>query len=168
MKKRTLLYGLLLLAILIKTALSLLDSQDTAKLSDTQYAPEMNLTHIFEGEINRKGKPVGFHSRPFGVDPQNARVIKIIGKPNRHGVYTARVDIFDPHAKQWKEKFSSFFPDSMDAAKVRSVIGQAYANRRANKKQPWQGPSGHGFDVQGYLEKSGRINTAYPIYKKDQ
>ena len=168
MKKRTLLYGLLLIAILIKTVLSLLDSQDPAKLPDTQYASEINLIHIFEGEINRSGKPVGFHSRPFGVDPPNARVVKMMGKPNREGVYTARVEIFDPQTKQWKDKFSSFFPDKMDGAMVQRAIGHAYAKRHANKKQPWQGPSGHGFDVQGYVDQKGRINTAFPVYKKDQ
>jgi len=154
MKKRTLLYGLLLLAILIKTFLSLLDSQGPAKLTNIQNGPEINLIHIFEGEINRSGKPVGFHARPFGVDPQNARVVKVLGRPNRRGVYTARVEILDPRNDHWKEKFSSFFPDKMDAAAVQKAIGYAYTNRRANKKQPWQGPSGHGFDVQGYLDKN--------------
>lgn len=168
MKKRTLLYGLLLIAILIKTALSLLDSQEPAKLPDTQFGPDINLTHIFDGEINRRGKPVGFHARPFGVDPQNARVVKVMGRPNRQGVYTARVEIFDRQTNLWKEKFSSFFPDNMDEVKVRSAIGHAYSNRHANKKQPWQGPSGHGFEVQGYLDRDGRINTAFPIYKKNQ
>ncbi len=168
MKKRTLLYGLLLVAIIIKTVLSLMDSQESSNLPTLSSGPVINATHIFEGEINRSGKPVGFHARPFGVDPQNARVVKVMGRPNRQGVYTARVEIFDPQANQWKEKFSSFFPDKMDGAKVRGAIGNAYSNRRANKKQPWQGPSGHGFDVQGYLDRDGRINTAFPIYKKNQ
>lgn len=167
MKKRTLLYGLLLIAIIIKTVLSLMDSQESSNLPTLSSGPEINATHIFEGEINRSGKPVGFHSRPFGTDPQNARVEKVLGKPNRKGVYTARVEILDPQTNQWKEKFSSFFPDKMDEVKVRNAIGHAYVNRHANKKQPWQGPSGHGFEVQGYVDQKGRINTAYPIYKKN-
>ena len=40
---------------------------DDAVLSNTQ--PKINLTHIFEGEINKNNKPVGFHSRPGGKDP---------------------------------------------------------------------------------------------------
>ncbi len=52
--------------------------------SDTD--PQINLWHVFEGEINRKGKPVGFHSRPGGQDPANARVVSVKSKPNRAGV----------------------------------------------------------------------------------
>ncbi len=29
-------------------------------------SPPINLTHIFEGEINKRGKPVGYHARPGG------------------------------------------------------------------------------------------------------
>ena len=51
-----------------------------AKWSKT--SPAINLHHVFEGEINRKGRPVGFHSRPGGVDPSTARVVRIRDKPN--------------------------------------------------------------------------------------
>ena len=39
--------------------------------------PEINLTHIFFGEINRSGKPVGYHSRPGGSErcPQSVKAI---------------------------------------------------------------------------------------------
>ena len=41
----------------------------------TGTSPPINETHLFEGEINRRGQPVGFHSRPGGKDPENAREI---------------------------------------------------------------------------------------------
>ncbi|HEY4596429.1 MAG TPA: hypothetical protein VIJ02_08525, partial [Thermoanaerobaculia bacterium] len=41
-------------------------------------SPPVNVTHIFEGEINKRGKPTGFHSRPGGKDPANARVARIV------------------------------------------------------------------------------------------
>ncbi len=124
--------------------------------------PEINLPHIFEGEINRSGKPVGFHSRPGGQDPANARIKSIRSKPNSAGVYTANIEIRD--GNQWKNKFSSFFPDSLSRDEVIDVILHAYSNSKAPNKQPWSGPSGMGFQVQGYTTSRGGINTAFPVY----
>ena len=134
-----------------------------AKWSST--SPEMNLHHIFEGEINRKGKPVGFHSRPSGLDPDSAKIVRVRDKPNSVGVYTATIAIRD--GGQWKEKFSSFFPDNMSSDQVMDAIIHAYNNSSNKKKQPWQGPSGHGFTIQGYTTSRGGINTAFPVYRKN-
>lgn len=130
------------------------------KWSDTQ--PEINLPHIFDGEINRSGKPVGFHSRPGGQDPATARIKSIQSKPNSAGVYTATIEIRD--GNQWKNKFSSFFPDSLSRQEVVEVILHAYHNSKSPQKQPWSGPSGMGFQVQGYTTSRGGINTAFPVY----
>jgi len=128
-------------------------------------SPEINLHHIFEGEINRKGKPVGYHSRPGGVDPASAKIVRIQDKPNSAGIYTATIAIRD--GNQWKEKFSSFFPDSMSAEDVTAAVLNAYKKSANPKKQPWEGPSGYGFTIQGYTTSRGGINTAFPIYRKD-
>lgn len=128
--------------------------------------PEINLWHIFDGEINRKGKPTGFHSRPNGADPENARVVRIKDKPNRAGVYTATVEVRD--GGRWKEKFSSFFPDTMSREEVIDAILNAYNNSDNQKKQPWSGPSSHGFQIQGYTTGRGGVNTAFPVYRKNQ
>lgn len=133
-----------------------------AKWSKTQ--PALNLHHIFEGEINRKGKPVGYHSRPGGSDADGARVVSVKDGPNRLGVYTANIEIRD--GNQWKGKFSSFFPDNMSQQDVMKAILNAYNNSNDKKKQPWQGPSGLGFDIQGYTASRGDINTAFPIYRR--
>lgn len=129
-------------------------------------SPEVNLTHIFQGQINSKGKPVGFHSRPGGKDPQTARVAKKLAGPNRYGIYTARVQILDNRGKQWKQKFSTFFPDSMSRDQVVAAILSAWQHRKPGKQQPWQGPSGHGFVIQGYLNQRGNINTAFPLFRE--
>ena len=120
-------------------------------------SPEINLHHIFEGEINRKGKPVGYHSRPGGLDPEGARLVRVQDQANSLGVYTAIIAISDQG--QWKEKFSSFFPDSFSAEEVSQSVLNAYRNSSNKKKQPWQGPSGHGFTIQGYTTSRGGINT---------
>jgi len=139
-------------------------TSSTEKWSDTN--PNINLWHIFDGEINRSGKPVGFHSRPGGQDPANARVRSVRDAPNRAGVYTASIEIRD--GNQWKEKFSSFFPDSMSRDEVLNAILNAYNNSSDPNAQPFEGPSGLGFKIQGYTSNRGGINTAFPIYVRSQ
>jgi len=128
--------------------------------------PEINLWHVFKGEINRKGKPTGWHSRPGGQDPANARIVSIKDRPNRAGVYTANIEVRD--GGQWKSKFSSFFPDNLSQQEVVDVIVHAYSNSKNPNKQPWSGPSGLGFQVQGYTSSRGGINTAFPVYNRNQ
>lgn len=138
--------------------------QSTEKWSKT--SPEINLWHVFDGEISRRGKPTGYHSRPGGVDAANARVVSIRDKPNRAGVYTATIEVNDDG--QWKQKFSSFFPDNLSQQEVIDIILHAYSNSNNKNAQPWSGPSGMGFSVQGYTTSRGGINTAFPVYNANQ
>jgi len=136
---------------------------DYPKWSETD--PNINQWHVFAGEINRSGKPVGFHSRPGGQDPAGARVKSIRDRPNNAGVYTASIEIRD--GQQWKEKFSSFFPDSLSRDDVIQAVLNAYENSANPNAQPFEGPSGLGFSIQGYTSSRGGINTAFPIYVRD-
>ncbi len=144
----------------------LFGKSSTHKWSKT--SPEINLGHIFEGAINKRGKPTGFHSRPGGNDPRFARLKKIKGRPNRSGVYTAEVEIYDKREKTWKKKFSTLFPDSMSQDEVINTILHAWKHRKAGNRKKWEGPSGKGFSIQGYLNRRGNINTAYPLYRRDR
>jgi hypothetical protein len=130
--------------------------------------PEVNLGHIFDGAINSRGRPTGFHSRPGGKDPKFAHLKKIKGRPNRSGVYTAKVEVYDIYTNQWKEKFSTFFPDRMSREEVVNTILYAWKHRKTGKSKKWEGPSGKGFPIQGYLNKRGNINTAYPVYLRNR
>ena len=127
-------------------------------------SPPINLTHVFEGEVNKRGKPVGFHSRPAGRNPENARVVRIVDRPNRRGVYTAEVEIRSVGG--WRAKRSTFYPDRMDRAAVIAAILNAFAKREGGGGEKFRGPSGQGFTIEGY-HQDGRINTAYPIYTRD-
>jgi len=127
-------------------------------------SPPVNLTHIFEGEINKRGKPVGFHSRPARQDPRNARVVRVVDRPNRAGVYTAEVEIRSGDG--WRSKRSTFYPDRMDRAAVVQAILNAFQNRVTGGSEKFRGPSGRGFTIEGY-HQNGRINTAYPIFARD-
>ncbi len=128
----------------------------------------INKTHIFHGEINRRGLAVGYHHRPNGKDSSNARMVKLTGLPNRQGIYIGRVEIRNPANGQWVSKLSSstFFPDQWTQVQVLSEIQSAFTS--ANKsKEPWQGTSPSGLKIEGYYSKAtNTITTAYPIYRR--
>jgi Bacterial EndoU nuclease len=127
--------------------------------------PPINETHLFSGEINKRGRPVGFHARPAGRDPANARVVKIDREPNRFGVYEARVEIRKSFFDKWLSKRSTMFPDTLSRQMVIEAVLNAYRNRTTEGATKFRGPSGLGFTVEGYLLPDGRINTAYPIFQ---
>lgn len=159
MKLRTLLPVLVLLLLAVGGAFA---RSPRSSLSRT--SPPVNLTHIFEGEINKRGKPVGYHSRPGGKDPAGARVARIIDRPNRLGVYTAEVEIRS--GSRWLSKRSTFYPDRMNRDAVIQAILNAFKNRTSGSSEKFRGPSGRGFTIEGYYQ-NGRINTAYPIFTRD-
>ncbi|MBW8875079.1 MAG: EndoU domain-containing protein [Acidobacteria bacterium] len=127
-------------------------------------SPPVNVTHIFEGEINSRGKPVGFHSRPGGRDPQGARLVRVVDRPNRAGVYTAEVEIRS--GSDWLPKRSTLYPDRLSRDAVIQAVLHAFAGRTTGGSEKFRGPSGQGFTIEGYYQ-NGRINTAYPIFTRD-
>lgn len=150
-------------------------SVQAADWSDT--TPPINLTHIFDGEINKRGKAVGFHVRTLGRDPEHARLSKLMSGPNKLGVYTGSAEIYDPDDGRWKAKsFSSFFPDRLTRDEIQKLIIAAFHNATPNKVGKWRGRSGIGFQIEGWLCPKGgtktcpdgAINTAYPLYQKDR
>ncbi|MDF2367991.1 EndoU domain-containing protein [Sneathiella sp.] len=145
----------------------LLSNEAPARGFWTETSPSLNLTHIFDGEINRHGKPVGFHVAPKEPMGATSRIKHILSGPNHAGVYTAMVEIYDSDDRRWKEKFSSFFPDDFSRQQVVDSILFAHSNNRLPEGSRWRGPSGHGFLIEGYRFGNGDINTAYPLYAKD-
>jgi len=141
------------------------DSKTHAAWSSTE--PPVNLEHIFQGEINRRGRPVGYHSRPGGEDPRDARVTRVTAGPNRAGVYETTVEIRTP-AGEWLSKRSTFFPDHMSHEEVLDAILHAYHNRTSLESNRFTGPSGRSFEIRGYLLPNGSINTAFPLYRRDR
>ncbi len=125
--------------------------------------PQISLKHIFEGEINRSGKATGLHHISNGL--KKARVKEILSGPNKYGIYTAFVEIFDPETNSWKPKFSSLFPDQYSQQDVISVIMNALSSAPQKQAGKWRGNSGKGFSIEGYRLKDMRIITAYPIYE---
>lgn len=131
--------------------------------SDTD--PAINLHHIFEGEVNKRGKPVGYHSRPDGEDPSGARVTRIVDGPNGEGVYIADVEI-RTRSDRWLRKRSTFFPDEMSRDQVVQAILHAWGDGQKLGDGRFRGDSGEGFTIEGRTLNDGRINTAYPILEQ--
>ena len=54
----------------------------------------------------------------------------------------------------------------MSRRQVIQAVLHAWKHRYTGNKTRWEGPSGAGFTIQGYLNHRRNINTAYPIYTK--
>jgi Bacterial EndoU nuclease len=126
--------------------------------------PPIDETHIASGEINRTGEAVGYHHRFDGIDAKDARVLAVIAPPDAHGIYRARVAVHDPLSGTWIEKRdpSTFFPDRMADPSVDQAILHAYLLGRRRADGRFIGPSGDGFEIEGWYER-GRILSAYPL-----
>jgi hypothetical protein len=136
-------------------------SQTRGDVRWSETDPPINLSHLFEGQINKRGKPVGFHARPGGVDPEGARLVRVVDGPNRVGVYVAKVEIRISSGR-WLEKTSTLYPDDFSEDDVVAAILAAFGRSGGGEK--WHGDSGKGFTIEGYFQ-DGRINTAYPIFR---
>ena len=129
--------------------------------------PEKTQKHIFEGEINGRGKAVGCH-HISAINSGHSRIISVISPPNQQQVYEATVEIFDKKRSEWirKEGRSSFYPDSWSKEKVLKEITSAFNNPdKISKGAKWESVSDSGIKISGYTNEQGQITTAYPIYR---
>jgi hypothetical protein len=113
--------------------------------------------HVLDGD------ETGFHSRPGGVDPPNARVISK-GSPDGAGVYEAKVRITDPNTGVVTTKKSTFFPDEWSHDRVKFEVEGAYGSRVYGdpaKPNKWTGISPSGVRIEGY--DGPTRTTAYPV-----
>jgi hypothetical protein len=140
---------------------------------------EINYDHIFCGELNKKGRVVGFHSRPQGYDPQTVANLRITQKPNKQGIYSGQ---WEWGGNKSGNKFSTFFPDHCTPEQVINTIGYAANNQRdCPKSAPnwaWCGANapkqdqsdaycrsvdGTPYLIAGALSSRGGVNTAFPL-----
>jgi hypothetical protein len=130
----------------------------------TRTQPPINLVHIELGEINDWGEAIGYHHRPNGLDPPDARVLRIVQSPDTNGIYRARVELRDPTTDVWVQKktASTFFPDVMSPGEVVEAILAAFRYSQTGNNGRFVGPSGSGFAIEGWYQH-GRINAAFPL-----
>ena len=136
-------------------------------------SPAVKADHIFCGEINAKGRAVGFHSRPGGRNPDTvANTDESRPDPRHPGIYTISRFHITEHGRTEVKTLSTMFPDRCDSDAVIAAIQHAYAHgtRTADRFAGPSGPTctdnrGQGFRIQGYTgNRGGRtvIMTAYP------
>lgn len=136
--------------------------------------PSINLRHVFCGDINRRGRVVGFHATLAVGQPGVPVIVEGSVEPSvSTGVFTA--DIRFPDGRT---KFSTFFPEPCSEAQI--VASILHAASRSQPTEPWGfvGPSApNDGDMAGYClddsapfpirigtlgEENDRINTAFP------
>ncbi|QHA37874.1 hypothetical protein D5E69_20250 [Rossellomorea marisflavi] len=117
------------------------------------------MKHIYHGEINRRGKAVGYHHESMrgGKIIQGSESI-----PDKNGIYRAKVDI-DGVEKVAK---STFFPKEWNRVDVLKAIDEAFDNKKQVGPNKFKGVTSSGIKIEMYLNKDGSIATAYPLYKK--
>lgn len=130
--------------------------------------PPVNLRHVFCGEVNRRGRAVGYHALGGAREPGEARIAAVTAPPDANRVYAARICL-EPEAPPSAAgpplcKLSTLFPDDWSEAEVLAAILNAYRRGAVDGRGKWRGPSGRGFDIEGWLlPGEERINTAWPL-----
>jgi hypothetical protein len=135
-------------------------------------SPQVELRHIFCGEINRGGKAVGFHSRPGGVNPETVSGTRE-GRPVRGhpGLYNLTRFQITQNGETATKGISTLYPDKCSASDVIAAVQYAYNNGEVHGQQfrGMSGPSctgddGQPFPIMGFTGGRGgaRIRTGYP------
>lgn len=124
--------------------------------------------HVVAGEIkytpSGAPKAQGFHLEGAHADGK-ARIVKgTRTRPDARGVYKATVEVKDPRTGEWvrKRTQSTFFPESWDRQRVRREVLEAYANKTDMPDGAWTGTSRSGMKIEGFVDETGRITSAYP------
>ena len=136
---------------------------DLAKLQHTENFTEKSLIHIFEGDINRKGRAGGYHYDM--VEGTSGSIIESTKGPvlNDAGIYEAKVEVNGTPKKANGGK-STFFPDHMSPQEVVDTINEAYSNKiyQEGSRGVYIGNSKEGIKIKMFLTDDGKIITAYP------
>lgn len=142
---------------------------DLAKLQHTENFTEKSLIHIFEGDINRKGRAGGYHYDM--VEGTSGSIIEGTKGPvlNDAGIYEAKVEVNGTPKKANGGK-STFFPDSMSTQEVVDSINEAYSNKiyQEGSRGVYIGNSKEGIKIKMFLTDDGKIITAYPTVSEQK
>ncbi len=165
-----------------------IDCHSLAHWSPAYDGIKINQQHLFCGDINRKGKLVGFHAMPENKPPTHHRSSHIADSANTAGIYTLRDIRLTFDNKPYQKNFSSMFPAHCSRLQInRSIIysiqnshGECTSpswascgpNAPKNAHQQANNPFCSGNDGRSYPIASAairsddnRINTAFPLYR---
>ncbi|MBW8725510.1 MAG: EndoU domain-containing protein [Inquilinus limosus] len=100
-----------------------LDCSDAGKRLWSRSDPQVNLSHIFCGEIGRNGDPKGFHSRAVAL-PTGA--VDRVEDGRHHGGETYDGTVIYSNGRR---KRSTFYPDDCSAEAILRSVLYAYRNQ---------------------------------------
>lgn len=110
--------------------------------------------------MNRRGSAVGYHYEM--VNGTNGSIIPgTQSSANSLGVYRGQVQV-NGIIKSGNGGFSTFFPRSMSPQEVVNAINEAYASKVLNTGNEYYGYSNNGMRITMYLNKEGKIISAFP------
>ena len=134
---------------------------DLANLEHTENFTEKSLSHIFEGDLNKKGRAGGYHYDM--IEGTSGSIIEGTKSPalNDAGIYEAKVEVNGIPKKANGGK-STFFPDHMSPQEIVDAINEAYSNMELIEGSRYSGTSRNGIDIEIILNSEGKIITAYP------
>ena len=136
-----------------------------ADLKNTENFKEGALERILEGEINKRGKAVGFHYEGFPTT-KGSVIDGSKSIPNDLGVYTGKVEI-NGIPKLSNGGKSTFFPDGWSAQDVVNSINEAFNNKKfvEGTRNTYRGKTMDGIKIEMYIDKiSNKIISAFPKF----
>jgi Bacterial EndoU nuclease len=137
------------------------------RLNDaTSPITQHTLEHVFQGQINRRGKATGFHYEATG-DATIGTGIRggITSTPNINGVYQGRIAVQGVN-KTSNEGVSTFFPKNYTRGDIVKSGLDAFKTRvhyDPTKPSAFTGVDSKGLVIEGHY-RNGVIQTYYPVY----
>jgi hypothetical protein len=127
-----------------------------------KYFSLVNVKHVLEGGINRRGEATGFHHLP-SKKQERTKILEIINKANSCGVYRAKVQIDG----KVKKAFSTMFPDRLTSQEVINSIKAGYekAQSQSITRRTIQISTNECYDITIILDDNKNIITSYPMFK---
>lgn len=131
-------------------------------LKNTENFTDSAIEHIFEGQVNVRGKAVGYHYE--GIEGTSGNVIPgTESSVNNIGVYKAQVEV-NGIPKTANGRFSTFYSKNLSPQQVVDAINEAYSNceLKLGTRNTYQGVANNGMKIDMFLDQSGKIISAFP------
>ncbi|NRR17597.1 WXG100 family type VII secretion target [Bacillus pacificus] len=131
-----------------------------SSLQGTENFKQNGLKHILEGEINRSGNAVGYHSEALENTP--GKIIRGTEETvNNQGIYKAKIEV-NGTIKTANGGFSTFFPKDWTPQTIVDNVNEAYNNKRHVIGNTYKGVGPDGVEITMYLDSNGKIISAFP------
>ena len=135
-----------------------------ADLKNTDNFREGALEHILEGEINKRGKAVGFHYEGFPTT-KGSIIEDTKSIADDLGIYTGNVEV-NGIVKTSNGGKSTFFPENWTAQEVVDAINEAFANKEfvQGTRNTFIGELSNGMQIEMYIDNTtNKIISAFPV-----